>query len=127
MTTTSAPPKPTAAELEMLRLLWRTGAATAKQIHELAQAERAETTYANVLRLLQVMHAKGLLLRDESARAHVYSPAQSQDALQTNLVTDFIRKAFSGSGKDLVMAALRGHVTQAERDEIQAFLDQEKK
>ncbi len=123
---TSAPPKPTAAELDMLRLLWHSGPATAKQVHEMAQAEGTDTTYANVLRLLQVMHAKGLLLRDESARAHVYSPAHSQDALQTNLVSDFIRKAFSGSGKALVLAALRGHVTQAERDEIQAFLDQEK-
>jgi predicted transcriptional regulator len=123
---TSAPPKPTAAELDMLRLLWQTGSATAKQLHEMAQAEGSDTTYANVLRLLQVMHAKGLLLRDESARAHVYAPAHSQDALQTNLVSDFIRKAFSGSGKALVLAALRGHVSQAERDEIQAFLDQEK-
>lgn len=122
----SAPPKPTAAELEILRLLWQSGPASAKQVHEMALVERPDTTYANALRLLQVMHGKGLLVRDESQRAHVYAPAQSQDALQTNLVKDFIRKAFSGSGKDLVLAALRSHVTQAERDEIQAFLDQEK-
>lgn len=127
MPTSSTPPKPTAAELEFLRLLWASGPASAKQVHEMALADNPDTTYANALRLLQVMHTKGLLVRDESQRAHVYAPAQSQDALQSNLVTDFIRKAFSGSGKDLVMAALRTHVTQSERDEIQAFLDQEKK
>lgn len=121
------PPKPTAAELEILRLLWRVGSATAKQVHEMAVVERPDTTYANALRLLQVMHGKGLLLRDESQRAHVYAPAQSQDAQQTSLVKDFIRKAFAGSGKDLVLAALRSHVTDEERAEIQAFLDQEKK
>jgi predicted transcriptional regulator len=127
MTTSQTPPKPTAAELEVLRLLWSVGSASAKQVHEMMLAERHDTTYANALRLLQVMHTKGLLLRDESQRAHVYSPAQSQDAQQTNLIKDFISKAFSGSGKDLVLAALRSHVSQAERDEIQAFLDQEKK
>ncbi len=127
MPSSSTPPKPTAAELEFLRLLWASGPASAKQVHEMALADNPDTTYANALRLLQVMHTKGLLVRDESQRAHVYAPAHSQAALQSNLVTDFIRKAFSGSGKDLVMAALRTHVTQSERDEIQAFLDQEKK
>jgi predicted transcriptional regulator len=80
-------------------------------------------TAATVLRLLQLMHAKGLLLRDESQRAHVYSPAQPQDALQTSLVSELISKAFSGSGKALVLAALRGHVSKKERAEIQAILN----
>jgi predicted transcriptional regulator len=78
-----------------------------------------------VLRLLQVMHTKGLLARDERQRAHVYAPAQAQDCLQTSLIKDLIHKAFSGSGKELVLAALRGHVTQQERAEIQSILDQE--
>jgi predicted transcriptional regulator len=122
----TAPPKPTAAELEMLRLLWQLGPATAKQVHQEAVATRPEMAYATVLRLLQVMHTKGLLTRDESARAHVYAPAQAQDSLQTSLIKELIHKAFSGSGKDLVLAALRGHVTQKEREEIQSILDREK-
>ncbi len=125
MTKPPAPPKPTAAELEMLRLMWSVGSGTAKQLHQLALQERPDMTYATALRLLQVMHTKGLLVRDETQHAHVYAPAQSQNALQTNLVDDLIRKAFSGSGKELVMAALRGHVSKAERAEIQAFLDEE--
>ena len=119
-------PKPTAAELEMLRLLWQLGPASAKQVHQAALATRPEMAYATVLRLLQMMHTKGLLKRDESQRAHVYAPAQPQDSLQTSLIKELIHKAFSGSGKELILAALRGHVSARERAEIQAILDQEK-
>ncbi|MEO5933134.1 MAG: BlaI/MecI/CopY family transcriptional regulator [Duganella sp.] len=125
--TTIAPPKPTASELEMLRLLFALGPATAKQVHAAALETRPDMNYATVLRLLQVMHTKGLLTRDESQRAHIYAPAQEQDSIQTNLLKDLIQKAFSGSGKALVLAALRGgHVSKKERAEIQALLDQEK-
>ncbi|MGO4476821.1 BlaI/MecI/CopY family transcriptional regulator [Massilia sp. 2TAF26] len=118
-----APPKPTPSELELLRILWQTGPSTAKQVHEALATDRPDMTAATVLRLLQLMHAKGLLLRDESQRAHVYSPAQPQDALQTSLVSELIVKAFSGSGKALVLAALRGHVSKKEREEIQRILN----
>lgn len=126
MPKSTIPPKPTPSELEMLRLLWQLGPATARQVHEAAVETRPDMAYANVLRLLQVMHAKGLLARDESQRAHVYSPAQPQDAMQTSLVKELINKAFAGSGKALVLAALRGHVSDKERDEIQAILNREK-
>ena len=118
-----APPKPTPSELELLRILWQTGPATAKQVHDAIAAERPDMTAATVLRLLQLMHAKGLLARDESQRAHVYTPAQPQDAMQTSLVSDLIHKAFSGSGKALILAALRGHVSKKEREEIQSILN----
>jgi predicted transcriptional regulator len=126
MSTNDAPPKPTPSELEMLRLLWRLGPATARQVHEAALEARPDMGYANVLRLLQVMHAKGLLQRDESARAHIYAPAQPQDSLQTSLIKELIHKAFAGSGKELVLAALRGHVSKKEREEIQELLKREK-
>ena len=127
MTSPANVPKPTASELEMLRLLWQLGPATARQVHEAAVAARPEMAYANVLRLLQMMHTKGLLLRDVRQRAHVYSPAQPQDTWQTSLIKDLINKAFAGSGKDLILAALRGgHVSERERAEIQAILDREK-
>lgn len=112
--------KPTPAELDLLRVLWRLGPSTVKQVHEAHQAERPDAAYATVLRLLQIMHGKGLLTRDESQRSHVYAAAQAQDSLQTNLLGDLIHKAFSGSGKDLVMAALRDHVSDEERAQIHA-------
>lgn len=118
--------KPTQGELTLLRVLWEHGAATAKQVFELVQTERADINQATVLRQLQIMHTDGLLLRDESARSHVYSAAQAQEKLQTNLLKDFIHKAFSGSGKELIMAALKEHVNDADRAEIQKFLHGDK-
>lgn len=123
----SSPPKPTAAEMELMRLLWMLGPATAKQVHEAALKERPEIAYASVLRMLQVMHGKGQLHRDESQKAHVYAAVEEQDTLQTNLVKDLIQKAFSGSAKALVLAALRSHVSKEERDEIQKFLHGDEK
>lgn len=117
-------PKPTAAELSLLRSLWPMQAATVKQMHAALSAERPEWNYASVLRLMQVMHGKGLLLRDDSQRSHVYRPAQQADSLRTGLLDDFIDKAFAGSGKALVMAALRDHVSDAERAEIRKLFDE---
>ncbi|MEZ0471652.1 BlaI/MecI/CopY family transcriptional regulator [Luteimonas salinilitoris] len=118
-------PRPTPAELELLRTLWELGPSSVRQIHEAQRRERPDLAYATVLRLMQVMHGKGLLKRDESQRSHVYSAAQPQGSLQTKLLDDLIHKAFAGSGKALVMAALRsGRVNDAEREEIQRFLEE---
>jgi predicted transcriptional regulator len=115
--------KPTSAELDVLQAIWEIGPATVKQVHGALSPGRADLTYAGVLRLMQVMHAKGLLMRDESARSHVYTAAHSQKAMQGGLVRDLIRKAFAGSGKALVLAALReGHVSKQERAEIEDML-----
>jgi predicted transcriptional regulator len=115
-------PHPTAAELDLLRVLWRTGPADAKLVHETLLEERPDATYATVLRQLQVMHGKGLLSRDESQRPQRYAPAHKQDKLQTHLLKDLIAKAFAGSGKALVLAALKGHVSAKERADIQKLL-----
>ncbi|WP_149193119.1 BlaI/MecI/CopY family transcriptional regulator [Luteimonas suaedae] len=119
------PPKPTPAELDLLRTLWKLGPSSVRQVHEAQRNERPDLAYATVLRLMQVMHGKGLLKRDESQRSHVYSAAQPQGSLQTKLLDDLIHKAFAGSGKALVLAALRGgRVSDAEREEIQRFLEE---
>ena len=125
MPKSSVPLKPTAAELDLLQTLWPLGAATAKQIHQVLLKERPDVTYATVLRLMQIMHTKGLLIRDESERSHVYAPAQAQDSLQTNLLRDLIQKAFSGSAKALVMAALKSGISKRERAEIESLLKED--
>lgn len=117
-----APPKPTARELELLKTLWRLGPATAREVHEARLEERPDITYANVLRLMQIMHGKGILKRNEESRPHVYSPAHEQKSMRTGLLADLINKAFAGSAKDLVLAALSGHVSKAEKEEIRRFL-----
>ena len=122
MPSKSKPPKPTATELDLLRVIWRLGPSTVKEVHAARLRERPDLTYATALRLMQVMHGKGLLTRNESQRSHVYAAAHAQDAMQTNLLKDLIHRAFAGSGKDLVLAALSSHVTDKERDEIKRVL-----
>lgn len=118
-------PKPTPAELDLLRSLWALGPSTVRDVHEAKQREKPDLTYATVLRLMQVMHGKGLLKRDERQRSHVYAAAQARAPLQTRLVDELIHKAFAGSGKDLVLAALRGNrVNDDEREEIRRFLEE---
>ena len=119
-------PKPTPAELDLLQVLWPLGAATAKQVHEAMLDTRPNVTYATVLRLMQVMHGKGLLLRDESERSHVYTPAYERDALQSNLLQDLMQRAFSGSAKALVLAALKSGISKKERAEIEQLLREDK-
>ncbi|WP_273028142.1 BlaI/MecI/CopY family transcriptional regulator [Massilia timonae] len=118
-------PKPTPAELDLLQVLWPLGAATTKQVHEAMLPQRPDVTYATVLRLMQVMHGKGLLSRDESERSHVYAPVHERDALQTNLLQDLMQRAFSGSAKALVLAALKSGISKKERDEIEQLLKDE--
>jgi predicted transcriptional regulator len=122
MAKSSALPRPTPAELDLLQVLWPLGAATARQVHEAIVRERPDVTYATVLRLMQIMHSKGLLIRDESERSHVYAPAHAQEALQTNLLKDLMQRAFAGSAKALVLAALKSGISKKERAEIERLL-----
>ncbi len=120
-------PKPTPAELDLLQVIWPLGAASAKAVHEAMLVNRPDVTYATVLRLMQIMHSKGLLIRDESQRSHIYAPAIAQDSLQTNLIKDLIQKAFAGSAKALVLAALKTNISKKEREEIEAILKKDGK
>jgi predicted transcriptional regulator len=118
-------PPTTAAELDLLRVLWRIGPADARLVHEAVSEERPEATYAGVLRQLQLMHAKGLLKRDERQRPQRYAPAVAQERMQKGLLKDVIAKLFAGSGKALVLAAMKSHVSAAERAEIMRLLHDE--
>jgi predicted transcriptional regulator len=122
MATTTPTPHPTPAELDLLRILWHLGPADAKQVYETLSLERADASYATVLRQLQLMHGKGMLTRDESQRPQRYAPALVQEKLQTSLLKDLISKVFSGSGKALVLTALKEHVSADERAEIEKIL-----
>lgn len=125
MTTSTPIPHPTPAELDLLRILWRLGPADAKQVYETLRLERADASYATVLRQLQLMHGKGILTRDETARPQRYAPAIAQEKLQTSLLKDLISKVFSGSGRALVLTALKDHVSADERAEIEKMLRRE--
>ncbi len=113
--------RPTDAELAILRVLWGRGASTVRQVAE--TMDRA-VGYTTVLKLLQIMTEKGLVVRDESSRTHVYEAAFSEDQTQRQLVNDLVERAFDGSAAKLVLQALASKkATPEELDEIRTLLN----
>ena len=109
------PPKPTDAELDILAVLWSRGPSTVRDVHEVIAA-RKPTQYTTVLKQLQVMADKGLVVRDESQRSHVYQPSRPRDWTQRQLAADLLHRAFEGSPGSLVMGALAAQ--PASREEL---------
>ncbi len=108
-------PKPTEGELAILRVLWRRGASTVREVLEdFNQAQ--ETGYTTVLKMMQIMTEKGLLDRDDKDRTHVYSPRVAEEETQRQLLGDLLDRAFNGSAKQLVMQALSSK--KASREEL---------
>ena len=89
-------PRPTEAELAILRVLWSEGPCTVRKIQEV-MVRRQPTGYTTVLKLLQIMTEKGLVVRDESERSHVYRASRSEAQTQKQLVGDLLERAFGGS------------------------------
>jgi BlaI family penicillinase repressor len=112
--------KPTDAELAILRVLWARGPSTVRQIAEVMDRTAGYTT---ILKLLQIMTEKRLVVRDESARTHVYQAAHTEDQTQRHLVTDLLERAFDGSAAKLVLQALATTKSSPEElDEIKKML-----
>src|SRR5262245_66530497 len=117
-------PRPTDAELAILRVLWERGASTVRDVHEALSASHA-SGYTTVLKLLQIMTDKGLVVRDESQRAHVYAARLSERRTQRQLLGDLVDRAFGGSSTQLVLQALAGRRSTAQqRRDIRKLLDE---
>ena len=118
-------PRPTEGELAILRVLWAHGPATVRQVNAQLndQSETRETSYTTTLKLMQIMAAKKLVVRDESERTHVYRAALEPGETQTQLVSDLVHRAFGGSATALVMQALSAHPpTPEELTEIKKLI-----
>ncbi|NBD08149.1 MULTISPECIES: BlaI/MecI/CopY family transcriptional regulator [Corallococcus] len=114
-------PRPTDAELAILRVLWDQGARTVREVHETLQDGSGYTT---VLKTLQIMTEKGLVTRDESQRAHVYSTRLPRESTQQQLVTDLVDRVFGGSPARLALQALSSKKTSPEElAELRQLLD----
>ena len=116
------PLRPTDGELEILRVLWSHGPGTVREVHE-TLAARKSTSYNTTLKLLQIMHEKGLVVRDESRRPQVYRAAVPEAQMQKRLVADLLRRAFGGSARKLVAALTAGDISDEELGEIRQLLD----
>ncbi len=110
--------RPTEAELEILHVLWARGPSTVRDVHDALYRDQGGG-YTNALKLLQVMHAKGLVVRDDAQRAHIYRAAHSKGRTQRRFLNDLVARVFDGSRAELVLQALGGQ--RASRDEIEAI------
>ena len=119
--------KPTDSELEILQVLWEKGNATVRDVHEeLVQVK--DCGYTTTLKLMQIMFEKGLVLRDDSNRSHIYEANVSRETTQKQLMDKMVDSVFSGSHSQLVMQALGAHTpSRKELEEIQQLLDSYKK
>src|SRR5215213_2506767 len=107
-------PRPTDAELAILRVLWERGPSTVRQVHEILVSRVGPTAYTTALKLLQIMTEKGLVRRDDTDRTHVYMPRLTEEQTQRQLVRDLLDRAFGGSASKLVMQALHARRSSSE-------------
>ena len=107
------PPRPTDAELAILRILWERGACTVRQVHDALSRER-QVAYTTALKMLQIMTEKGLVRRDDSDRTHIYQSRLTEEQTQRQLVRDLVDRAFGGSASKLVLQALASKRATAE-------------
>jgi predicted transcriptional regulator len=115
-------PTPTEKELELLKVLWRLGAATVREIHG-ALGRKRGTGYTTVLKQLQIMHRKGLVERDERQRSHVYRPCLSEADTERRMVSDILHRVFDGSASRLAMRALaQARTSPKELEELRRLL-----
>lgn len=118
--------KPTDSELVILQVLWDKGDATVREVHE-ELIETKDCGYTTTLKLMQIMFEKGLVLRDDSNRTHIYRANVSKEKTQRQLVDKMVDSLFAGSHSQLVMQALGSHApSKEELDEIQQLLDRYK-
>ena len=116
-------PRPTDAELILLKVLWDRGPSTVRQVFEVL-SENRDLAYTTVLKTLQVMTDKGLVERDETTRSHVYQTTASEAQTQNSLMQDLVDRAFGGTAMRLVQAALsRKKVSKSEMAAIRSLLD----
>ena len=117
--------QPTEVELQILSVLWDKGPTSVRDVFRVL-SEQKETSYTSVLKMMQVMHQKGLLLKDDSVRPQLYRPAKSQPETQEQMLSDITRKVFHGSAMRLVMRMVSsGQLTAQELEEIQRLAEGE--
>ncbi|NTD99783.1 BlaI/MecI/CopY family transcriptional regulator [Agrobacterium tumefaciens] len=114
--------KPTEGEMEILQVLWQNDRATVREVHE--ALNKKDSGYTTTLKLMQIMHEKGLVERDTNQKTHIYKALVNQDKTEKQLVNKMINNVFNGSAARLVMQALGNHKASADEiDEIKKYLD----
>lgn len=114
--------KPTEGEMEILQVLWQKGLCTVREVHE--ALDKKDSGYTTTLKLMQIMHEKGMVERDTNQKTHIYKAIVNQDKTEKQLVNKMIDNVFNGSAARLVMQALGNHTTSADEiEEIKKYLE----
>ncbi|MCG8525089.1 MAG: BlaI/MecI/CopY family transcriptional regulator [Opitutales bacterium] len=115
--------KTTGRELEILKVLWEQGPCSVRKVHEQIDKD-GERGYTTTLKLMQIMHEKGLLHRDQSSRTHIYFPSKKEEQVEASIIEDLKNKLFAGSAEKLVMRALSSQtIDSSELERIREFID----
>src|SRR5579862_1853744 len=118
-----SPQKPTAAELEILHILWSRGPSTVREVYD-ALREKKALGYTSVLKFLQIMTTKGIVRRNETERAHVYEACEPAETTKRQLAADVMHRVFDGSASELMVHALAGRrASKQEIEELRRLLD----
>ena len=117
--------KPTNSELEILQIIWKAGSSTVRQVNEELSKEKGMVIgYTTTLKLMQIMHEKGLLERETASRTHLYKALVSQSKTSQNMLNTLIDTVFNGSAAQLIMQALSNKKSSKEEIEmIKEYLD----
>jgi BlaI family transcriptional regulator, penicillinase repressor len=116
--------RPTDSELEILTVLWSRGPCTVREVYETLHRRRKSAQYSTVLKFMQIMAQKGLLLRDDTERAHVYEPAHTREWMQQQLAVDLLQRGFDWSMKNFLIGALSARkASKEEIAELRKLLD----
>jgi BlaI family transcriptional regulator, penicillinase repressor len=116
--------RPTDAELEILRVLWRLGDGTVREVHEAVTAGQKRTTFNTTLKMLHIMLEKGLVTRQDARRPHIYQPAIPEEQMQQRLVSDLLDRAFGGAARKLVAALAATDISDEELADIRQLLNE---
>jgi predicted transcriptional regulator len=120
----TAQSNPTPSELEILQVLWSRGPSTVREVHDTLGATK-QIGYTSVLKLMQIMTAKGLVTRSENQRAHVYEAGEPAEKTKQQFATDVLQRVFQGSASELMLHALAGrHSSKEELKELRRMLDE---
>jgi predicted transcriptional regulator len=121
-------PEPTKSELEILKVLWELGPSTVRTVNDKLNEKTRSVQYTSTLKLMQIMHEKGVLSRDDSSMKHIYSPVEAEEKTKNHLLSRFVDSMYNGSPSSLVMQLLGNKKTSAaELKAIKELLDKMEK
>jgi BlaI family transcriptional regulator, penicillinase repressor len=113
---------PTESELEVLNILWELGESSVRTVNEKLN-EKRKVGYTTTLKIMQIMHEKGLVLRDDNQKIHLYLPKQKEQKIKGNLLTNLIENTFNGSFQNLMMTAIKNQkISKSELESIKNLI-----